>query len=166
MTELARIVLMWVSLIAGLIAWFAFCFAYQAPAHAGTVPAHNRATGGVVTVHDPRRADLDDWYGSLRRPGVQPPSFTSCCSKTDCHTTEAELRGADWWARIGVRQANGEWDLRDWVKVPAHVVLQRHDNPTGEGVICHSSAWRAVGSEQTLDAKNVTIFCFVPPVQS
>ena len=115
--------------------------------------------------HDWKRPDLDEWYGGLKRPGGSGYNF-SCCSKTDCHTTEAELRGDDWWARIGVRDASGDWDLRDWVKVPATSVLQQHDNPTGEGVICHSMVWRTEGTVQTLSPAAVTIWCFIPPTES
>lgn len=116
--------------------------------------------------HDRKQPNLDGWYGSLQRPGVTT-GFTSCCSRTDCHTTQAELRGNDWWARIGARDAQGDWDLRDWKQVPATAVLQ-HDNPTGEAVICHSLAWKtsAPGEKQVLNVAGVTIWCFVPPTES
>jgi hypothetical protein len=134
----------------GVIATLAFI-----PAVASLIvrPAH---------AHDWKRSDLDGWYSGLRRPGVSSASpyggVVSCCSKTDCHTTEAELRGNDWWARIGVHNASGDWDLGDWVKVPATSVLRQHDNPTGEGVICHSMVRRTEAA--------VTIWCFIPPTES
>ena len=124
--------------------------------------------GWPAQAHDRRRPDLDEWFGQLRRPGVDPngPSgLVSCCSRTDCHATDAELRGDDWWARIGVLNDNGDWDLQDWVKVPAEAVLQHHDNPAGEGVICHSPATGIDAVGRTLDAAAVTIWCFIPPTQ-
>ena len=131
------------------------------------VPPILAALGSVVAYgHDWKRPDLDEWYTGLKRHGATSGYSFSCCSKTDCHTTEAELRGDDWWARIGVRDASGDWDLRDWVKVPAASVLQQHDNPTGEGVICHSMVWRTEGTVQTLIAAAVTIWCFIPPTES
>lgn len=126
------------------------------------------ATSQAAFSHDAREPSLDQWYGSLVRPGVKAPFFTSCCSKTDCHTTEAELRGDDWWARVGIRMPNGDWDLRDWVKVPTNVVLLNKGNPTGEGVICHSQAWgmSLPGQQQPFNAAGVTIWCFVPQTES
>jgi hypothetical protein len=115
--------------------------------------------------HDWRRPDLDDWYGGLKRPNVaaSPQSqSTSCCSSKDCHVTQAELRGGDWWARVGKPRSDGDWDLLDWVRVPSDVVLQQHDNPTGEGVICHSLDWTG----NKLNASLITIWCFVPPIES
>jgi hypothetical protein len=41
-------------------------------------------------------------------------------------------------------------------------VLQQHDNPTGEGVICHSLDWNGT----RLNASLITIWCFVPPIES
>jgi hypothetical protein len=38
-----------------------------------------------VHAHDDKRPDLDGWYSSLHRKGL---TF-GCCSKEDCHTTEA-----------------------------------------------------------------------------
>jgi hypothetical protein len=122
------------------------------------------ATAAVA--HDWHHPELDNWYSGLRRPNIghSQLGFTSCCSKTDCHTTEAQLRENDWWARVGVRKTNGDWELRDWVKVPTDVVLQQQDNPTGEGVICHSTSWAMDG--RSLDPKSIAIWCFVPPSES
>jgi hypothetical protein len=110
--------------------------------------------------HDWRRPDLDDWYGGLKRPGMIT-GFAGCCSKTDCHTTQAELRDGDWWARVGQPRGDGDWTLLDFVRVPAAVVL-KHDNPTGEAVICHSLDWSA----ERIDPHTVVIWCFVPPMES
>jgi hypothetical protein len=120
----------------------------------------------AATAHDWNHPELDGWYSSLKRPNARNSlrGFTSCCSQIDCHTTDAELRQSTWWARIGIRQSNGDWDLRDWVQVPAEVVLSNHDNPTGEGVICHSTTWASDG--RTLDPHGVSIWCFVPPSES
>ena len=49
--------------------------------------------------HDYKRPDLDGWYSTLHRKGLT----LGCCSKEDCHTTEAEVRNGVWWARMGGR---------------------------------------------------------------
>jgi hypothetical protein len=120
---------------------------------------------GAARAHDWRRPDLNDWYGSLKRLGIAATIYgvASCCSRTDCHTTQAELRDGSWWARIGMPRQNGDWDLLDWVRVPPETVLQQHDNTTGEGVICHSTA-SAMGART--DSKAVSIWCFVPLADS
>lgn len=117
--------------------------------------------------HDAKRPDLDDWYGGLKRPGVKN-GFNGCCSLKDCHPTDAELRGGEWWAKVGLRNKYGEWKLLDpAVRVPANVVLSNHDNPTGEGVICHSTAWaNSEDNRQVLDPARIDIWCFVPPAES
>jgi hypothetical protein len=110
-----------------------------------------------TSAHDWRHSELDSWYANLKKPtGFQ------CCSRTDCHTTEAELRGGDWWARLGIRRPDGDWDLMNWVKVPPQAVLQQHDNPTGEAVICHSLNW--AGNDFT--PSGIMVWCFVPPSES
>ena len=47
--------------------------------------------------HDWKRPDLDAWYGSLRNPrsGSLAVQSLGCCSKNDCHETEAEIRGTE-----------------------------------------------------------------------
>lgn len=124
------------------------------------------ATSQAALSHDRNQPGLDQWYGSLQRPGVTT-GFTSCCSKTDCHTTEAELRGEEWWARLGIRQSSGDWQLVDWVNIPAELVLKQQ-NKAGEAVICHSMAWgmSLPGQKQQLDVTKVAIWCFVPPTES
>ena len=106
--------------------------------------------------HDWKHPEYDSWYRDLRRPNPPRSEFKSCCSKSDCHTTDAELRNGDWWARIGQRNKGG-WDLTEWKKVPPESVLQHQSNPTGEAVICHSN---------TPDQNNVRIWCFVPANES
>ena len=114
--------------------------------------------------HDRRRPDLDAWYGSLSRPGL-----VSCCSKNDCHVTEAELQSdGRWWARLGrpVRSSNGrvDWALIDWVPIDEHLIVRGVDdrpipNEAGEPVICHNIIWKIGGSE--IDVEQINIFCFV-----
>jgi hypothetical protein len=113
--------------------------------------------------HDWRRPDLDAWYGSLSRPGL-----ASCCSKNDCHATEAELRSdGRWWARLGmpVRSSNGrlDWVLVDWVPIDEHLIVRGPDgkpipNAAGEPVICHNIVW-TIGGE--IDVEQTSILCFV-----
>lgn len=128
----------------------------------GTAVWSHSLWSSVAYAHDRQHPELDDWYGNLRRPHAGPSASNSCCSKTDCHTTDAELRNGEWWARLGRRRTDGNWDLIDWVKVPAEAVLERHDNPTGEGVICHSADWL----DGRVNPAGITIWCFVPPTES
>jgi hypothetical protein len=114
--------------------------------------------------HDRRRPDLDAWYGSLSRPGL-----VSCCSKNDCHVTEAELRSdGRWWARLGrpIKSPNGRLDcaLIDWVPIDEHLIVRGVDgrpipNEAGEPVICHNVIWKIGGAE--IDVEQINIFCFV-----
>lgn len=124
--------------------------------------------------HDYKRPDLDGWYGSLMRPHVGGGfgGGTSCCSKEDCHTTEAELRDGQWWARLGhpVNNAAGErdWVLEDWIKIPDEVIVRGSNgnaiiNQAGEAVICHPVIWKDASH---LDTKTEVVYCFVPPDQS
>jgi hypothetical protein len=72
---------------------------------------------GRVYAHDYKRPELDGWYESLHRPRSNPFQTGSCCSKQDCHTTEAELRNGQWWARLGkpIDRSDGgrDWELGD-----------------------------------------------------
>lgn len=126
----------------------------------GVPPAHG---------HDWKRPDLDAWYGSLKNPHASSRVVRDigCCSKDDCHETAAEMRGNDWWARLGrpVTLANGQrdWEPQDWVKVPAEAVLLHQDNPTGSAVICHSVNLARGGG---IDPAATTVFCFIPPTES
>jgi hypothetical protein len=123
-----------------------------------------RITMLVTLTHDWHRPELDSWYGHLRNPQSSSPVVRDlgCCSRTDCHTTEAELRGEDWWARLGTPRRDGDWDLLDWVKVPKEAVLAHQENPAGEAVICHSPKWTG----EKPDVAAISIYCFVPPMQS
>jgi hypothetical protein len=74
----------------------------------------------------------------------------------DCHETEAEIRGNQWWARVGQLRVENAlvgtviWTLTEWRPVPDNAVL-RVANPTGNPVICHSEMF--------------DIWCFVPDNQ-
>jgi hypothetical protein len=120
--------------------------------------------------HDYKRSDLDSWYENLHRP-TNGFRSTSCCSKQDCHTTEAELRNGEWWARIGkpIDRPDGtrDWELGEYTKIPDELIVRGANglpvpNEAGEAVICHS--FGVVGSKISPAAS--TIYCFVPPDQS
>ena len=119
--------------------------------------------------HDYKRPSLDQWYGSLQRMSPYGGG-ASCCSKEDCHTTEAELRNGEWWARLGkpIDQAGQrDWELEDWVRIPDEIIVRGPNgnpvtNEAGEAVICHPTVWK----NRQLDAAHTTVFCFVPPDQS
>lgn len=120
--------------------------------------------------HDWKRPDLDNWYGSLKNPHASSNVVrdVGCCSKDDCHETEAEMRGNEWWARLGtrVRTADGqnlEWKPGPWVKVPPEAVLEQHDNPTGNAVICHSMV---ISMDGEIKPETSTVFCFIRPTES
>jgi len=129
-----------------------------------TLPAHS---------HDYKRPELNDWFGSLMRPHTQGynGAGTSCCSTQDCHTTEAELRNGEWWARLGkpIDRPDGtrDWELGEYTKIPDELIVRGANglpvpNEAGEAVICHSLG--VVGSKISL--ADSTIYCFVPPDQS
>lgn len=116
--------------------------------------------------HDYKRPDLDNWYSGLHRPGAPYP----CCSRQDCHTTEAEIRNGVWWARIGKPIDHGEhrdWELGDYVRIPDELIVRDErgmpvQNPEGEAVICHDTSW--VGGQTSVIG--TTVFCFVPGTES
>ncbi len=114
-----------------------------------------------AVAHDAHHSDLDDWYSNLKRPGTT----VSCCNTSDCHGTQAEYRPDGWWARYGRpvyrtdptgRPYVSDWILLDFVHVPETAILRKHDNPTGEAIICHSRPIVSTG-------QGVTVYCFVPP---
>jgi hypothetical protein len=117
-----------------LIACMAFCL--PLPCHA----------------HDSNHPEFNQWYKQLRKPNIHS-KVMGCCSVRDCHETEAEIRGNQWWARVGrLRIENALvgtviWTLTEWRPVPDYAVL-RVANPTGSPVICHSEIYE--------------IWCFVP----
>jgi len=127
------------------------------------LPAHS---------HDYKRLDLDGWYESLHRPS-KGRSFqsASCCSKHDCHTTEAEIRNGQWWARLGKpidrHDGNRDWELGEYIKIPDELIVRDARgmpirNEAGEAVICHSLGW--VFNKVVPEAS--TVYCFVPPAES
>ena len=122
-----------------------------------------------VLAHDWKRPDLNAWYSSLKNPRASSRVVRDigCCSKDDCHETEAQMRGNDWWARLGNQhrvKGGIDWELADWVKVPAEAVLLHQTNPTGSPVICHSVTLTDGG--RRIDPRASTVFCFVPPSES
>jgi len=121
--------------------------------------------------HDAKRPELDSWYRGLKNPNFNSAVVRGgCCSRRDCHETEADLRDGHWWARVGKAHIEyGEqkpasetedpldlvyydvtWELTDWKEVPPEAVLKT-SNPTGSPVICHSTRYE--------------IWCFVPDNQ-
>jgi hypothetical protein len=102
--------------------------------------------------HDSNHPEFNQWYKQLRNSNIHS-KVISCCSVRDCHETEAEIRGNQWWARVGrlrIESALVEtvvWTLTEWRPVPDYTVL-RVANPTGIPVICHSEIYE--------------IWCFVP----
>jgi hypothetical protein len=118
----------------------------------------------IASGHDWKHPNLDAWYSSLSRPGVP-----SCCSKNDCHVTDAELRSdGSWWARVGepVDHPNGhrDWVLLDWVPIDDHAIVRGPDgkpipNAAGEPVICHNIVWGIGGTG--IDSKEIDVYCFV-----
>jgi hypothetical protein len=130
-------------------------------------------TPGCASAHDWKRSDLDGWYSGLMRPHVQGSwaGGTSCCSKQDCHTTEAEVRNGKWWARLGkpLDHDGGErdWELEDWKQIPDDAIVRGANgnpvaNQAGEAVICHPTVWK----NGKVDVENTIVFCFVPPDQT
>jgi hypothetical protein len=114
--------------------------------------------------HDHNQPNFDSWYQSLERPDLQGRTGfggygggISCCNKTDCHETEAEIRGNDWWARLVVVK-NGVEEKLDFVRVPPEKVIHNKANPTGSPVICHTLSW--VGNH--ISADSAVIYCFIP----
>ena len=103
--------------------------------------------------HDHAHPELDNWYTSLKRQ-----DGFNCCSKNDCHPTEAEYRGEDVWARAGMLKEDGSWELADYIKVPKNRIIYR-DNLAGEPVICHSMVYN---TDHTLNYMGISIYCYIP----
>lgn len=72
----------------------------------------------------PPNADpaLAPWFRSLMQPGTG----ISCCSLSDCRTTDYRVQGDHYEALVG----------ESWFPVPPDRILQRTDNPTGRAVVC------------------------------
>ena len=95
--------------------------------------------GLVVLVADYPPAKPDGaWFKSLKQPG----SGISCCDIADCHKTEAEWRGNQWWAKV-----DGEM-----VPVPGDKVLKNKQSVDGEAYICTAES----------QVRPRLIYCFVP----
>ncbi len=65
---------------------------------------------------------LAPWFRGLQAPDTGQ----SCCSITDCRSTEARTRENHYEVLIGDR----------WLTVPSEKILSRSDNPTGRAVVC------------------------------
>jgi hypothetical protein len=74
---------------------------------------------------------LAHWYQSLAQPETGYP----CCSVADCRTVQYRTAGDHFEAFID-RKSFGTSAPDDWLPVPSEHVLHRHDNPTGEAVVC------------------------------
>jgi|SRR5690242_9260075 hypothetical protein len=72
----------------------------------------------------PPNADpaLAPWFRSLMQPGTG----ISCCSISDCRTTDYRVESDHYEALVG----------ETWFPVPPDRILQRTDNPTGRAVVC------------------------------
>jgi hypothetical protein len=121
--------------------------------------------------HDSNHPEYDSWYQGLKNPNLKSAVVQDlgCCSKKDCHITEADIRDGKWWARLGeilieygapkssaefehpldFVQEGISWELTEWKEVPVEAILQVA-NPTGSPVICHST----YGAPE--------IWCFIP----
>ena len=77
-----------------------------------------------ASAQPPANADpaLAPWFQSLQQPGTG----MSCCSISDCRTTDYRTKGDHYEALIEDR----------WQGIPDDKVLQRTDNPTGRAVVC------------------------------
>jgi len=64
------------------------------------------------------------WYHSLRTPD----SKSSCCDVSDCRHLPTRVGPNGYEVFAGGK----------WVSVPPDKILARHDNPTGEPVVCWS----------------------------
>jgi hypothetical protein len=117
--------------------------------------------------HEREHPELNGWYESLRRPYGLP-----CCSRRDCHRTDAELRHDGWYARLGMPiytsgQEVPEWRLIDPpVHIPDGIIVKDSrgrpvNNPEGEAVICHQAA--LMNGKADVDPATTTVWCFVPP---
>jgi hypothetical protein len=122
--------------------------------------------------HDAKHPQLDEWYGSLMRPHASNfGGGTSCCSKDDCHTTDAEYRNGKWWARIATPKSQPDgtrvWEPGPFVEVPDEIIVKGPSgnpvaNEAGEAVLCHSITWM----NGAVDPSSSTLYCFVPPNES
>ena len=65
-----------------------------------------------------------DWFESLRQPGT----LALCCTISDCRVTAYRMSADGYEVPINSH----------WVRVPADTILNRTDNPTGNGVVCYT----------------------------
>jgi hypothetical protein len=83
-------------------------------------------TVGVVIAAPPNAdSSLAHWFGSLRLPGTGS-SGVKCCDIADCRNYPVQADGEHYLVLYEGR----------WLIVPAEVVSDRTDNPTGDYVTC------------------------------
>lgn len=114
--------------------------------------------GSGAYAHDAMHPDLDAFFG-----GMKDSRGNLCCSMTDCHVANAEIRNGEWWAELSHPKGADEhgrtiWvpEPGNWVKIPEDKVLKEH-NPTGEPIFCHVVQWK----DGRMDP-SATIRCFLP----
>ena len=120
--------------------------------------------------HEREHPELNAWYEGLRRPHGLP-----CCSRRDCHRTDAELRQDGWYARLGVpvySEANNGQEVPQWrlIDPPIHIsenLIVKDSrgrpvsNPEGEAVICHDAT--LINGKADVNPTSTVVWCFVPP---
>ena len=82
------------------------------------------AAGAIAAPPDGADPGLAPWFQSLRQPGTG----ISCCSISDCRTTDYRTRMDGYEALIDDK----------WISVPWEKVLQHMPNPTGRAVVCYT----------------------------
>lgn len=90
--------------------------------------------------------ELGAWFRSLRMPGTN----LSCCGLGDCHRTDADWRGGQWWAIV-----DGMWRA-----VPPSKVLTKPFSIDGAAYVCNGSPTFDIPG---LEKARPPIYCFVPP---
>jgi hypothetical protein len=102
---------------------------------AGALALLAAAYSAVAAPPDGADPGLAPWFQSLRQPGTG----ISCCSISDCRTTDYRTRMDGYEAYIDDK----------WISVPWEKVLDHMPNPTGRAVVC----WTPVRG----------VMCFVRP---
>jgi hypothetical protein len=88
---------------------------------------------------------LAQWFHTLTVPPEQGLGENAlCCSVADCRNVRAEIHSdGHWWAYVDSKTFPDNPDNsyeghapNEWVIVPDNAILKRHDNPTGDAVLC------------------------------
>lgn len=82
------------------------------------------------------------WFKSLKQPGTG----VSCCDISDCHRSDAQWRGNQWWTVIQGR----------WTPVPPEKELSNKPSIDGDAYVCSSQ----------YPSSTPYIYCFVPPAMA